>query len=87
MNFRDPSIQIIPVMENQMEHDMETAAINGICKGLSIQILPKSGHQVCKHYLHWAIVIPRKCPEKCSAHEFEEASCGDDPIQGSGFRV
>ena len=62
-NPRDPSIQIIPIMENQMEKKMENEMETGIIKGLyrdpSIQIIPTLGPKVFKYYLHWAIWIPR----------------------------
>ena len=61
-NPRDPSIQILPLMENQMEkkmeNDMEIAVIKGLYRDPIIQI-PTLGSKVCKYYLHWAIWIPR----------------------------
>ena len=59
---RDPSIQIIPIMENQMEkkkQEMEIVVIKGLYRDPSIQTIPTLGPKVCKYYLHWAIWIPR----------------------------
>ena len=41
-------------------HNRETFGIKKrIPRDPSIQILPTLGPKVCKHYLHWAIWIPR----------------------------
>ena len=58
-SYRDPSIQIIPIMENQMEqemeNEMETGDIKGLYRDLSIQIILTLGPKACTYYLHWAI--------------------------------
>ena len=53
-----PSIQIIPIMENQMEqemeNEMETGVIKGLYRGLR-KIILTLGPKACTYYLHWAI--------------------------------
>ena len=41
-------------MEQEMENEMETGAIRGLCRDLSMQLLPTLGPNVCNYYLHWA---------------------------------
>ena len=61
--YRDPSIQNIPIMENQMEkkmeNEMEIVVIKGLHRDPSIQIISTLGPKVYKYYLHWAFWIPR----------------------------
>ena len=63
-NPENPSIQIIPIMENQMEEKMENQMESGVIKGVyrdpSIQMIPTLGPKVCTHYQNWAIWIPRE---------------------------
>ena len=50
---RDPSIQIIPIMKNQMEKKMENQVIQGgLYSDPSIQMIPTLGPNVYKSYLH-----------------------------------
>ena len=58
----DPSTEAIPIMENQMENienELETVVMSGFLRGPSIQRIPTLGLKVGKHYLYWAIWIPR----------------------------
>ena len=53
---RDPSIEIIPIMENQMEKKMENEMESGVIRGLfrdpSVEIIQTLGPKVCKSCLH-----------------------------------
>ena len=57
LNYRrDPSIQIITIMENPMEKNMEHEMATGVFWGLygdpRIQIIPTLGPKVYEYYLH-----------------------------------
>ena len=79
--LKDPYIQIIPIMENQMEKKMENEMETGVIKGLyrdpSIQIIFTLGPEVCKYRLYWAIWIPRSCSRNHGARRV-----GDQPVHG-----
>ena len=67
----DPHIPIIPIMEKNMEHEMEIGAIKELYRHPGMQRVPILGPTVCKYYLHPAIRIPRDLetlnPKSCKA--------------------